>query len=55
MGRDDGAVSKERGRDRLIYAVGFGGLMVSLSFFAMEFLHLGIVDKVISKIATLVG
>ncbi|MGE4423612.1 MAG: XrtA system polysaccharide chain length determinant [Pseudodesulfovibrio sp.] len=53
--RDEEQIAKQRSRDRWIYAAGLAGLLISLSFLVMEFLHLGLVDKVIAKVAGMVG
>ena len=53
--RDEEQLTKQRVRDRWIYAVGLLGLLISLSFLVMELLHLGLVDKVIAKVAGMVG
>ncbi|WP_319583440.1 XrtA system polysaccharide chain length determinant [uncultured Pseudodesulfovibrio sp.] len=53
--RDEEQLAKQRKRDRLVYAIGVVGLMVTLSFLVVEFLHLGLVDKVIAKVAGMVG
>jgi polysaccharide chain length determinant protein (PEP-CTERM system associated) len=53
--RDEEQVAKQRKHDRWVYAVGVVGLLITLSFLVVEFLHLGIVDKVIAKVAGMVG
>jgi polysaccharide chain length determinant protein (PEP-CTERM system associated) len=53
--RDEEQIAKQRTRDRWIYAVGLIGLLIALSFLTVEFLHLGLVDKVIAKVAGMVG
>jgi polysaccharide chain length determinant protein (PEP-CTERM system associated) len=53
--RDEEQVAEQRKRDRWIYTVGVIGLLITLSFLVMEFLHLGVVDKVIAKVAGMVG
>jgi len=49
------ATARQRRKARFIYAAGITGLMVALAFFAMEFLNLGLVDKVVRKISFLIG
>ena len=53
--RDEEQLAKQRTRDRWIYAVGLIGVMISVSFLVVEFLHLGLVDRVIAKVAGIVG
>lgn len=53
--RDEAQIARQRSRDRWIYAAGLGGLLISLSFLVMEFLHLGLMDKVIANVAGMVG
>lgn len=49
--RDEEVIASERRKDRIILSVGIGGIVFSLMFFVIEFMHLGIVDKVIAKVA----
>ena len=53
--KDEGAIAKQRKKDLLVYAVGVTGLCISLAFFVIEFLNLGLMDKVIRKINYLIG
>jgi polysaccharide chain length determinant protein (PEP-CTERM system associated) len=53
--RDEEQLARQRTRDRWIYAVGTLGLLISLSFLVMEFLHLGLVDKAIATVADMIG
>jgi len=53
--RDEEQLARQRRRDRWIYVVGIAGMLISLSFLAVEFLHLGLVDRVIAKVAGLIG
>jgi polysaccharide chain length determinant protein (PEP-CTERM system associated) len=53
--RDEEQLARQRTRDRWIYAVGILGLLISLSFLVMEFLQLGLVDKVIANVVDMVS
>ncbi|OIQ49152.1 Tyrosine-protein kinase wzc [Pseudodesulfovibrio hydrargyri] len=53
--RDEEQIARQRVRDRWIYAVGILGIVISLSFLVMEFLHLGLVDKVIATVVDMIG
>lgn len=52
--RDEAAIARERRKDILIYAIGLCGLLVSLGFLVIEFLNLGLVEKVIQRINYLI-
>lgn len=47
---DDDVIKAQRRKDWAIYAVGLTGLLISFSFLAVEFMQLGLVDKVINKV-----
>ena len=53
--RDEEQAARQRRRDWWIYGVGIVGLLISLSFLVIEFLHLGLVDKVIANVAGMIG
>jgi len=53
--KDEATVAKQRRKNAFIYATGVMGLLVTLGFFIIEILNLGLVDKVIRKINYLIG
>ncbi|QGY39185.1 polysaccharide chain length determinant protein [Pseudodesulfovibrio cashew] len=50
--KNEESLALQRGHNRLIYSIGLAGILISLSFFLVETLHLGLVDNVIAKVST---
>lgn len=52
--RDEDALQEERRKDLKVYAIGLASILFSLMFFFIEIMHLGLVDRLISKVAIIV-